>query len=272
MHPDTFLLGGDLRVRRLGLGTNRLGTLDAERARALLHRAAALGVDLVDTADVYGDGLSEARIGEGAPPGLVVATKGGMVRTPEGAGADGSPAHLRAALRASLGRLKRERVDLHYLHRPDPKVPLEDSVRALAQMRDEGLVRHLGLCNVDEAQLERALAVAPIAGVQNRYHLGDRASEGVLRLCERRGIAFVPWYPLGKGTPLLAPDGAVATVAARLGATPAQVALAWLLQHSPVMVPIPGTTSVAHLEENLGAATVRLGREDVAALDAIAAP
>ncbi len=254
---------------RLGLGTNRLGTLDAPAARALLSRAAALGMQMVDTADVYGDGLSETRIGEAAPPGLAIATKGGMVRTPEGAGADGRPEHLRAALRASLARLRRERVDLYYLHRPDPKVPIEESARALAEMRDEGLAGRVGLCNVDAEQLDRALKVAPIAAVQNRYHLGDRASEAVLEACERRGIAFVPWYPLGKGTPLLAPGGVVAEVASRVGATPAQVALAWLLHRSPAMLPIPGTTSVAHLEENAAAASLTLSPEDLARLSAL---
>src|SRR5579885_12515 len=177
---DTFRLGGDLPVRRIGLGTNRLQNLAQEEATRLLGHALDLGIDLVDTADVYGDKESETRIG-GALPMLarrpVVATKGGMVRTPAGGGADGSPAHLRAALEGSLARLGLPRIDLYYLHRPDPRVPLAESMRALAQLRDEGRIRHVGVCNVDLAQLDEARGVVPIAAVQNRYHLGDRASE-----------------------------------------------------------------------------------------------
>lgn len=264
---------GDLTVGRLGLGTNRLQTLSPDDATRLLARAVELGVTMVDTADLYGDHESEKRIGHAlrhlaARP--VVATKGGMLR--HDPGVDGSRSHLRAALRGSLERLGLARVDLYYLHKPDPRVPVAESVRTLAELRDEGLVRHIGLCNVDLAQLEEARRVAPIAAVQNRYHLGDRGSEEVLRACERHGIAFVPWYPLGKNTDLLAPGGVVAKVAQGAGATPQQVALAWLLQRSPAMLPIPGTTRVAHLEENARAAAVRLSAEDVRALDGIAPP
>ncbi|MEA3201400.1 MAG: pyridoxine 4-dehydrogenase [Thermoplasmata archaeon] len=282
---ETFRLGGDLPVRRIGLGTNRLQNLAQPDATRLLTHAADLRVDFVDTADVYGDKESEARVGGAlaelarrgrdeaeasstALPHLprkpVVATKGGMTRGPAGSGVDGSPKHLRAALEASLARLGVARVDLYYLHKPDPAVPLAESVRALAEMRDEGKIRHVGLCNVTVAQLDEARAIVPIAAVQNRYHLGDRASEDVLAACERLGIAFVPWYPLGKGTDLLA---RIAPVAQRLHATPAQVALAWLLHRSRVMLPIPGTTSLAHLEENAAAGKLRLAPADVAELE-----
>jgi aryl-alcohol dehydrogenase-like predicted oxidoreductase len=251
---------------RIGLGTNRLQNLDDASAAQLLRRAVELGVAMIDTADVYGGSESERRIGASLPrlprrPFL--ATKGGMIR-PDGL--DGSPRHLRAALRASLGRLGVERVDLYYLHRPDPRVPVAESVRALAEMRDEGLLAHVGVSNVTLPQLEEACDAAPIAAVQNRYHLGDRASEEVLRACERRDVAFVPWYPLDKNK---VSGGIVERVARRRDATGAQVALAWLLQRSRVVVPIPGTTSVAHLEEDLGAQRLRLSPEDVAELDAI---
>lgn len=268
----TFRLGGDLVVDRLGFGAMRITgpgiwgpPSDHEGALAVLRRAVDLGVNLIDTADAYGPDVSEELIAEALhpyPPGLVVATKGGLVRGGPGQWSpDGRPEHLRAALEGSLRRLRVERIDLYQLHRPDPRVPLEDSVRELARMRDEGKIRHVGLCNVRVHELERARRIVPIVSVQNRYNLQDRAHEEVLDACERHGIGFIPWFPLATGD-LARPGGPLDEVARRLGATPAQVALAWLLRRSPVMLPIPGTSSVPHLEENVRAWDVALGDED----------
>jgi aryl-alcohol dehydrogenase-like predicted oxidoreductase len=197
---------------------------------------------------------------------LVVATKGGLTRPRrETWERDGRPAHLRAACEASLRRLKLERIDLYQLHAPDPKVPFEESVGTLADLQAEGKIRHIGLSNVDVDQLRRARRLAPIASVQNRYNIADRSSDDVLAACEREGIAFLPWYPLEAGSGARG-KGAIARVAARHGATPAQVAIAWLLARSPAMLPIPGTSSLAHLEENVAAAGLRLSAEDLAEL------
>lgn len=283
MPPDTFRIGGDLPVRRLGFGAMRVTGPSVwgpppDRAEALrvLRRAVELGVDLLDTADAYGPGVSEELIAEALAPypeGLVVATKGGLVRGGPGQWSpDGRPGHLRRALEASLGRLRVDRVELYQLHRPDPRVPLEDSLAELARMREEGLVRHVGLCNVTVGQLDRALAILPVATVQNRYNLADRHAEDVLEACERRGIGFMPWFPLATGELARAPEGPLARVARERGATPAQVALAWLLQRSPVMLPIPGTSKVAHLEENMGAARLRLREDEMRALGALTGP
>lgn len=276
---DVHRLGGDLPVHRLGFGAMRITgsgvwgpPADREEALRVLRRAVELGVDLLDTADAYGPDVSEELIAEALAPyreKVVVATKGGLVRPGPGQWMpDGRPEHLRRALTASLRRLRVSRVDLYQLHRPDLRVGFEESVRELKRLQEEGMVRHVGLCNVTVAQLEAAERIVPIASVQNRYNLAERHSEDVLLACERRGIAFIPWFPLAMGA-LARPEGPVAEVARSHGATPAQVALAWLLQRSPVMLPIPGTSRVAHLEENVAASRLRLSPEEMERLDAL---
>jgi pyridoxine 4-dehydrogenase len=268
---------GDLTVKRLGFGAMRVcgpdvwgEPQDRDGAKRLLRRAFDLGHNFFDTADSYGPDVSERLIAEALypyPETLVIGTKGGLVRPHRHAWvSDARPEHLRAALDGSLKRLRLERVDLYQLHAPDSRVPFAESVGALAEMRSAGKIRHVGLSNVNVRQLQEARRIVPIVSVQNRYSLRDRGSEDVLRECETLGIAFLPWYPLGAGQALGA--SAVKKVAARLGATPAQVALAWLLAKSPVMLPIPGTSSITHLEENSAAAALMLGPEDVAQLAA----
>ncbi len=268
---------GDRRVNRLGFGAMRLTgpdiwgePADREAAKAVLRRALDLGVNFVDTADSYGPEVSERLIAEALypyPPDLVIATKGGLVRPrPAAWDADGRPAHLRRAVEGSLRRLRLERIDLYQLHAVDPRVPLEESVGALADLQAEGKIRHIGVSNVSAAELARAQRVAPIVAVQNRYNLTDRASEDVLAICARDGLTFIPWFPLAAG-PLAAPGGPLARIAAEQRATPAQVALAWLLHHSPAMLPIPGTARRDHLEENVAAAALRLDAAQLAALD-----
>lgn len=276
----TFLLGGDLPVHRLGFGAMRITgegvwgpPVDRDEALRVLRRSVELGVTLIDTADAYGPGTSEELIAEALHPyaaGLVIATKGGFTRPGPGKWVeDGRPEHLRAACDGSLRRLRVDRIDLWQLHRIDRKVPAEEQFGVLAELQREGKVRHVGLSEVTVDQLEAARRSVAIASVQNRYNLLDRAWEDVLVRCEELGIAFIPWFPLAVGK-LAAEGGVVAEVAARSDATPAQVALAWLLARSRVMLPIPGTGSVAHLEEDLGAAGVRLLPTDLAALDALA--
>jgi pyridoxine 4-dehydrogenase len=270
---DIFRLGGELEVHRLGFGAMRVTgdgvwgpPADRETAKRVLRRAVELGVDLIDTADSYGPNVSEELIAEALhpyPDGLVIATKGGQLRPGPGKWEpDGRPEHLRAVLEGSLARLKLERIDLYQLHRPDPKVPFEESVGALAEWRREGLIRLVGLSNVTVEQLEAARKITEIASVQNRYNLADRASQPVLERCQELGVAFIPWYPINTGRL----EGAVQRVADRHGATAAQVALAWLLASSPVHLPIPGTSSIAHLEENVAASRLRLDHEDMQAL------
>jgi aryl-alcohol dehydrogenase-like predicted oxidoreductase len=271
-----FRLGDELSVRRLGFGAMRItgqgiwgDPPDRERARAVLRRVLELGVNLIDTADAYGPAVSEQLIAEALhpyPAGLVIATKGGFLRPgPNRWQPDGRPQHLRSALEASLSRLKLERIDLYQLHTPDPKVPFAESVGALAELQREGKIRWLGLSNVSTAQLAEARTLAKIASVQNRYNLADRASENVLEACERDGIGFIPWYPLAAGDHSRS-DGKLGAVARELGATPSQVALAWLLARSKVMLPIPGTGSISHLEENCAAARLALTPEQFRAL------
>jgi aryl-alcohol dehydrogenase-like predicted oxidoreductase len=272
----TFTLGGDLTVHRLGFGAMRItgqgiwgDPPDLEAAKRLLRRVVALGIDFIDTADSYGPEVSENLLAEALhpyPKGLVIATKGGLLRGGPGAWSrDGRPKHLREACEGSLKRLKLERIDVYQLHAVDERVPLEDSVGELARLRDEGKIRHVALSNVSVEQLERARRLVPIVSVQNRYSLADRSSEPVLDHCEREGIGFIPWFPLGAGN--LARDfKPLRRVAESLDRSPMQVALSWLLQRSPAMLPIPGTASMAHLEENAAAAELRLSPKDFAAL------
>jgi aryl-alcohol dehydrogenase-like predicted oxidoreductase len=273
----TFVLGGDLPVRRLGFGAMRLTgrgiwgePQDPEQCRAVARRAVELGVTLIDTADSYGPEVSENLLAEALhpyPDELVIATKGGFLRDgPDRWRPNGRPDHLRQACEGSLRRLRVERIDVYQLHTVDRAVPIEESVGALDELKAEGKIRHVGVSNVSVEQLERARAVTPIVSVQNRYNLEDRAAEDVLSACETEGLAFLPWYPLATGR-LSRPGGPLDAIAEAHGATPGQVALAWLLQRSPVMLPIPGTSSVAHLEENLGAGQVRLDPDEFAELD-----
>jgi aryl-alcohol dehydrogenase-like predicted oxidoreductase len=267
----TIAVGGDLTVHRLGFGAMRItgkGIIgdppDRAEAKRVLRRAVELGVDFIDTADSYGPRVSEELIAEALypyPDGLVIATKGGLLRpaadqwTP-----DGRPEHLRAALEGSLRALRLERIDLYQLHRPDPKVPYEESIGALRELREQGKIRHIGVSNVDRDELRRARQVTEIVSVQNRYNLFDRRSDDLIDLCEKEGLAFLPWAPVGRGD--VATD-AVAAIARRHSVSSYQLAIAWLLARSPAMLPIPGTGSVAHLQDNLAAAHVRLTPAEV---------
>ena len=273
----TFLLGGDLPVRRLGFGAMRItgrgiwgDPPDREGAKALLRRVVELGITLIDTADSYGPHVSEELIAEALhpyPEDVVIATKGGLLRTGPGQWpTDGRPEHLKEVCEGSLRRLRVDRIDLYQMHRPDPAVPYEESMGAMAELQAEGKVRHVGVSNVSVDELATARSIVDVASVQNRYNLADRESEDVLRVCEQDGLAFLPWFPLATGD-LAKPGSVLDDVATRLGVPPGQVALAWLLHHSPVDLPIPGTSSVAHLEENVAAARLELSPEDVAALD-----
>jgi len=276
----TFDLGGDLPVYRLGYGTMQLpgpGVWGEPRNRGeailVLRRAVELGVDLLDTADSYGPEVAEELIAEALfpyPDGLVVATKAGLVRTGPGRWHPlGRPEYLRQQCEMSLRRLRLDRIDLFQLHTIDRAVPLEDQIGSLRDLQTEGKIRHIGLCNVDVEEIEAARRLARIVSVQNRYNVTDRHSEPVLHYCEHEGLGFIPWFPMATGA--LAKDrGQVAAVAQELGATPAQVALAWLLHRSPLMLPIPGTRSVAHLEENVGAAGLSLRPDQFRALAALA--
>jgi pyridoxine 4-dehydrogenase len=277
--PDTFALADDLEVGRMGFGAMRVtGTgiwgepEDPAAARALLRRVVEAGVNLIDTADSYGPEVSETLIAEALhpyPEGVVVATKGGFTRPGPGRWqAACRPDRLRRCCEDSLRRLRLERIDLYQLHTVDPAVPIEDSVGALAELQDEGKIRLIGLCNVDPEELDRARQIAPVVSVQNRYNVADRGSEDVLEVCTEQGLGFLPWYPLATGD-LARPGGELDQVAQAHSATPAQVALAWLLQHSPVCLPIPGTSSVAHFEENLQAAELELEPDELEMLDGL---
>ncbi|MEA2672603.1 MAG: pyridoxine 4-dehydrogenase [Chloroflexota bacterium] len=276
----TVALGGDLPVHRLGYGAMQLtgpgvwgDPPDRGEAVRVLRRAVELGVDLIDTADSYGPHVSEELIAEALhpyPAGLVIATKAGFVRTGPGRWHPlGRPEYLRQQCLMSLRRLRLERIDLFQLHRIDPQVPLEDQMGELHALQREGLVRHIGLSEVGVQQIEQARRIAPVVSVQNRYNLADREHEPVLDHCEREGIGFIPWFPLATGR-LARPGSPLQTMADELGATPAQLALAWLLHRAPVMLPIPGTRSVAHLEENVAGATLQLSPDQVDQLSRLA--
>jgi aryl-alcohol dehydrogenase-like predicted oxidoreductase len=263
----TIFLAGELPVYRLGFGAMRITgkgiwgePRDRAGAIAVLRRAVELGVNFIDTADSYGPAVSEELIAESLYP--YPATKAGLERPgPDRWTPNGRPEHLRAAAEGSLRRLKLDRIDLFQLHRIDPAVPLADQLGALIRLQEEGKIRYIGLSEVSVADLERARALVPIVSVQNRYGLTDRQHEAVLAHCTREGLAFLPWNPLAAGR-LAGPRSPLTRVAGRLGATPAQVALAWLLKRSPAMLPIPGTSSVAHLEENMGAASLELSESE----------
>jgi pyridoxine 4-dehydrogenase len=269
----TMDVGGDLTINRLGFGAMRITGKgiwgeppDRDEAKAVLRRAVELGVTFIDTADSYGPETSETLIAEALhpyPDDLVVATKGGLVRPgPNQWVPDGRPEHLRAACEGSLARLKLDQIPLYQFHRPDHNVPLEESMGAIVELKNEGKIRHIGICNVTEAELHRAQRVTPIVSVQNRYNVSDRTSESMIDLCEQETLAFLPWAPILD----IDNEGPVAETARRHGWTPRQVVLAWLLARSPVVLPIPGTGSLSHLEENMGAASLILEPQEIAAL------
>jgi aryl-alcohol dehydrogenase-like predicted oxidoreductase len=269
----TIDLGGDLTVNRLGYGAMRI-TGDGiwgepksrDEAKAVLRRAVELGVNFIDTADSYGPDVSETLIGEALypyPEDLVIASKGGLVRTGPGQWpTDGRPEHLREALEGSLRRLKIDRIPLYQFHRPDPKVPLEDSIGALVELKEQGKIRHIGVSNFTEEQLRLAQRLTPIVSLQNRYNVDDRVSESLVDLCEQEQLVFLPWAPIQN----LDGNTAVQEAATAHGATPHQIVLAWLLARSPSILPIPGTGSAAHLEENVAAASIELTPTEVAAI------
>jgi pyridoxine 4-dehydrogenase len=274
---ETLRLGGELEVRRMGFGAMRLTgngvwgePPDPDGARSLLRRAVVLGVNFIDTADSYGPEVSERLIAEALhpyPDDLVIATKGGLLRSGPGEWQrDCRPEHLREACESSLSRLRVERIDLYQLHAVDRSVPLEESVGELAKLRDEGKIRLVGLSNVDPDELVRAREIVPVVSVQNRYSVRERYSDRMVDLCEREGLAFIPWFPLGAGR--ADEDARLRAIASERDATPFQVALAWLLRRSPAMLPIPGTSSLEHLEENLAASELRLSEENFELLDA----
>lgn len=272
-----FTLGDDLTVRRLGFGAMRITgpgiwgqPTNYDEAIAVLRRAVELGTNLIDTADSYGPEVSEELIAEALypyPKDLVIATKGGHLRGgPNMWSVDGRPESLRKALEGSLKRLKLDRIDVYQFHRPDPKVPFEESVGALAELRTEGKIRHAALSNVDADQLARAQKIVPIVSVQNSYNIGHRASEDLIDICAEQGIGFIPYFPLAMGE-LSKTGGKLDYIAHQHHATPGQIALAWLLHRSQAMLPIPGTSSLAHLEENIAAAEIKLTNEEFNALN-----
>lgn len=287
----TFLIGSDLPVHRLGYGTMRLvgdgawgEPSDPEECRRVLRRAVELGVNLIDTADAYGPEIAERLIAEALhpyPAGLVIATKGGVTRQgPSKTEYVGRAGYLIQCVEMSLRRLKLERIDLYQLHRIDPRTPLEESLGALAQMREQGKIRHVGLSEVTQEQIEEARKIVPIVTIQNRYSVADRRHEDLLQWCEREGIGLLPWYPMAAGklmnpnaatkqavTPEL--ESALKRIAQRHNVSVAQISLAWLLHRSPVLLPIPGTSKVAHLEENIAAASIQLDADTCDELTAV---
>jgi pyridoxine 4-dehydrogenase len=273
---DTFTIGGDLEVHRLGFGAMRITGEgiwgppdDPEEAKRLLRRVVELGIDLIDTADSYGPEVSEELIAEALhpyPDDLVIATKAGLRRTGPGEWPrDARPERIKDCCEGSLRRLRLDRIDVYQLHAPDPNVPIEESLGAMRELQEQGKVRHIGVSNVSPEDLERARAVVDVVSAQCRFSLTDRAQEPVLDACEQAGLAFIPWFPLATGE-LAKEGGPLDAIARERGATPSQLALAWLLRRSPVMLPIPGTSSVAHLEDNMAAARIRLSDEEFTAL------
>jgi aryl-alcohol dehydrogenase-like predicted oxidoreductase len=277
----TFLIGGDLPVHRLGYGTMRLvgdgawgEPADQAEARRVLRRAVELGITLIDTADAYGPEIAERLIAEALypyPSGLIIATKGGITRQgPAKTEYVGRAGYLIQCVEMSLRRLKLDRIDLYQLHRIDPRTPLEESLGALKQMQEQGKIRHIGLSEVTPAEIEAAGKIVKVTTVQNRYSLSDRRHEETLAYCERQNIAFLPWYPMAGGK-LLRPDSpsaqTLSAIAAHHQASAAQLSIAWLLQRSPVMLPIPGTSKVAHLEENVAAASLKLSADEQTELE-----
>jgi pyridoxine 4-dehydrogenase len=276
----TFKLSGDLTVNRLGFGAMRITGKGiwgwpADRGNALkvLRRAVELGVNFIDTADSYGPETSELLIAEALhpyPKGLVIATKGGLIRPGPGRWVpDGRPEHLKQAVEGSLKRLRLDRIDLYQLHAVDSKVPIEQSLGALKEIQDGGKIRHVGLSNVTTQEIERARKILPIVSVQNEYNILERESEKVLVYCENESLGFIPWFPIGGGDGLK-PENPLETAARDHGVNVFQVALAWLLQRSPVMLPIPGTSSIAHLEQNAAAAKIKLTPAEWRSIDALA--
>jgi pyridoxine 4-dehydrogenase len=268
-----FLIGNDLRVTRLGYGAMRITgdgiwgePKDRRECIRVLRRAVELGINFIDTADSYGPYVSEEIIAEALhpyPANLVIATKGGFERTgPNRWVENGKPEHLRSACEGSLRRLRLSRIDLYQLHRIDPKVPAEDQLGALKELQAEGKIKHIGLSEVSVKQIQHAQTIVPVVSVQNRYSITDRGSEDVLEHCEKEKMAFIPWFPLAAGK-LSGPDSPIGRVASQLKATPSQVALAWLLSRSPVMLPIPGTSKVEHLEENVAAAGLKIDENEM---------
>jgi pyridoxine 4-dehydrogenase len=275
-----FTLGGDMTVRRMGYGAMRITgpgvwgpPKDRAGALAVLRRVVDLGMNLIDTADAYGPEVSEDLICEALhpyPDDLVIATKGGLTRTGPGAWpSNGSPAHLRSALEGSLRRLKLDRIDLYQLHVVADGTPLEDSMGELGRLKEEGKIRHIGVSNQSVDELERSLAIVDVVSVQNRFNLTTRKYEDVLEACEAKGLGFLPWFPLAAAELVARPE--FQSIADRLGATPTQACLAWLMHRSPVMLPIPGTSSVDHLEENTAARHLQLTDADCATLEEAAA-
>jgi aryl-alcohol dehydrogenase-like predicted oxidoreductase len=274
----TFKIGGDLEVNRLGFGAMRIvgpgvwgEPADAENSKKVLRRAVELGVDFIDTADAYGPDVSERLIGEALSPykpGVVIATKGGLTRQGPGKWLPlGRAEYLEQQVEMSLRLLKLERLDLWQLHRIDPKTPVEESLGAMKTMQEAGKIRHIGLSEVKVAEIEQARKVVEIVSVQNKYNLGDRTHEDVLEYCTKHKIAFIPWFPVAGGE-LVKPGGALDETAKKHNATVSQLCLAWLLHHSPVLLPIPGTSSVEHLEENLKAAVLDLSDAEWAEIEA----
>lgn len=268
----TFTLGGDLTINRLGFGAMRITgqgiwgePKDPEEARRLLRRVVELGINFIDTADSYGPEISERLIGEALypyPKDLVIATKGGLTRQGPGKWLPvGRPEYLTQCVHMSLRRLRLERIDLYQLHRIDEKVPVEESLGALTDLQKAGKIRHIGLSEVSVDEMERARKSATIVSVQNRYNIGERQHDPVLRYCEKNRLGFIPWFPVAAGK-LVAPGGPLEASAKRYNVTVAQLSIAWLLQRSPAMLPIPGTSSVKHLEENVAAADVKLSKQE----------
>jgi pyridoxine 4-dehydrogenase len=276
----TFAIGSDLLVNRMGYGAMRLtgqpgnfgSYVDWDGGQALLRRAVELGVNFIDTAEAYGPGFNEELIASALhpyPEHLAIATKGGVDKpAPDNIRANGSPENLRRGCEASLRRLKRDRIDLYQLHRPDPQVPFADSVGALAELQREGKIRHIGLSNVTLEQLKEAQQITAIASVQNRFSISDRSGEAILDYCTQHDIAFIPWGPLGanplrQGTPLAKAEGILADIAVQHNVKPNQIALAWLLHRAPNIVLIPGTSTISHLKENIAAAAIQLTSDEM---------